>query len=238
MLRAVLFRFSVFGFGDRTCFLQLWTSLQQLICAQSITGLEVGAGGEEETEVACLAVRGLTAMLISAAAASTSSKLPGCPLTSRLSRHSRSTLPRLTAQIPSAALNLPGGVSDRRSCLFLGGDWAQRRGGEWLVENVEEIGSSVNLISQINSPQYFRQRIGISPLVSLKIDTAETKEETNSTIWRPDLESSVQFLFDLFLRWIHFTQDQWFKTYLSQTFYSVLSNHKFSVNQTKHLTIG
>jgi len=62
LLKSVIFRFQLLGFGNRTNFLQFWTSLQQLICAQSITGLQVGEGGEEEVEVACLAVRGLQAL--------------------------------------------------------------------------------------------------------------------------------------------------------------------------------
>ena len=216
MLKSVLFRFQLLGYGNRTSFLQLWTSLQQLICAQSITGLEVGSGGEEETEVACLAVRGLTSLLLSASAVNEddsssyiNEKLLGCPVVSRIKRHSRSATPRLTGCIPSAALRLNLGQRDERlSSLFLC-ETTQEQDHEWLTMNIEEIGSSVSLIDQINSPAHFR-RLGISPLVTLKATQQQQDEEQESdqrsTVWRPDLESSVQFLFDLFLRWIHFTQ--------------------------------
>ena len=59
MLRQVMFRLQLFGFGNRQNFPQMWTSWQQLICAQSITGLHVGESGEEETELAGLSVQGL-----------------------------------------------------------------------------------------------------------------------------------------------------------------------------------
>ena len=72
---------------------------------KSITGLEVGSGGEEETEVACLAVRGLTSLLLSAASVngdfSFDEKLLGCPVLSKITRNSRATVPRLTGCIPA-----------------------------------------------------------------------------------------------------------------------------------------
>ena len=81
-------------------------------------------------------------------------------------------------------------------------------GSEWTGQNVEDIGSSVGCLSQVNSAGYFR-RLGISPTVTLKtqdpVDESETKE-IQPSYWSPDLESSVQFLFDLFLRWLHFAK--------------------------------
>ena len=84
-------------------------------------------------------------------------------------------------------------------------------GSEWTGQNVEDIGSSVGCLSQVNSAGYFR-RLGISPTVTLKtqdpVDESETKdsERIQPSYWSPDLESSVQFLFDLFLRWLHFAK--------------------------------
>ena len=83
-------------------------------------------------------------------------------------------------------------------------------GPEWTAQNVEEIGSSVGCLSQVNSAGYFR-RLGISPTVTLKtqepVDESEhSKENFQPSYWSPDLESSVQFLFDLFLRWLHFAK--------------------------------
>ena len=61
LLRQVLERFQLFGFGTRKCYLSLWTTLQQLICTfcTASSQLSMGSGREEEIEVLCLAVRGL-----------------------------------------------------------------------------------------------------------------------------------------------------------------------------------
>ena len=188
--------------------------MQQLICAQSITGLQVGEGGEEETELACLAVRGLATLQLQAACKlveQADEQLFGCPVVTKLVRHSRCPIPRF---IQAAGVKqLPKFIeTDRHASLFLDqtSDSASTSGSDWLSTNIEEIGSSVNFLSQINSVGFFRS-LGICPIVSLKKpeDSGEPEVTTGSEIkpvWKPDLESSVQFLFDLFLRWLHFTK--------------------------------
>lgn len=61
LLRQLLERFQLFGFGNRKCYLSLWTTLQQLICtfSNASSQLSMGSGREEEIEVLCLSVRGL-----------------------------------------------------------------------------------------------------------------------------------------------------------------------------------
>jgi len=61
ILKEVLVRFKLFGFGNRKCFLSLWTSLQQLICSFTTTSgssLSMGSGREDEIDVLCGAVQG------------------------------------------------------------------------------------------------------------------------------------------------------------------------------------
>ena len=209
------------GFGNRTNFLQFWTSLQQLICAQSITGLQVGEGGEEEVEVACLAVRGLQALCVQAASKLQSAADPmiyGSPVCTRLQKNSRCPCPRLinSPELKKSQIF----VENRRfSSLFLDNNppfgasqssGTSIIGSEWTGKNVEEIGSSVGCLSQVNSAGYFR-RLGISPTVTLKTQETDQSEHSDEmtdrqSYWSPDLESSVQFLFDLFLRWLHFAK--------------------------------
>ena len=215
ILRQVIFRFQLFGFGNRQNFLQMWTSLQQLICAQSITGLQVGEGGEEETELACLAVRGLATLQLQAACKllpEADGRLFGCPVVTILERNSRCPTPRFIQAAAQSGAKIQNFVeSDIHSTLFL--EHKSESTPKWLSANVEEIGSSVNFLSQINSVGYFR-KLGISPIVSFKKPDLDQESEIESEmdqssqkrVWKPDLESSVQFLFDLFLRWLHFTK--------------------------------
>ena len=217
------------GFGNRKNFLQFWTSLQQLICAQSITGLQVGEGGEEEVEVACLAVRGLQSLCLQAASKLSPVDIEsrpsgvdhlvfGSPVCTKIEKNSRCPRPRLINS-PELLKSQIFVENEIFSSLFLDSPnhsqvetmaTYNKIGSEWTECNVEEIGSSVDCLSQVNSAGYFR-RLGISPTVSLKVNQTNQNQEQNTnsnppSYWSPDLESSVQFLFDLFLRWLHFAK--------------------------------
>ena len=119
----------------------------------------------------------------------------------RLEKNSRCPRPRLINS-PELQKSQIFVENNRFSSLFLdhhppsGPSAGSTIGSEWTGQNVEEIGSSVGCLSQVNSAGYFR-RLGISPTVTLKtqdpVDESETKEEIQSSYWSPDLESSVQF---------------------------------------------
>ena len=185
-----------------------------MICAQSITGLQVGEGGEEEVEVACLAVRGLQALCVQAASKLRPGADPiiyGSPVCTRLEKNSRCPRPRLinSPELQKSQIFIE---NKRFASLFLDNQGPPSGQSiirsEWTGQNVEEIGSSVGCLSQVNSAGYFR-RLGISPTVTLKTQDPVDESEPNEiqpSYWSPDLESSVQFLFDLFLRWLHFAK--------------------------------
>jgi hypothetical protein len=71
----------------------------------------------------------------------------------------------------------------------------------WLNTNTETLGPSTFFFGGLPFPGHFRSQ-GIAP-TRLNAETQNT--EIPGIPENQDAESSTQFLFDLFLRWMHFT---------------------------------
>ncbi|CAG5111639.1 Oidioi.mRNA.OKI2018_I69.chr2.g5920.t1.cds [Oikopleura dioica] len=182
--------FRAFGYGTRTCFLSLWTGLQQVIMSKTSSDLNIGSGREEEIDSMVDAVRGLTVLTMLAFRQFQNGKtFAGSPAVSPLINHPRCPLPRvLDAQAES----------DLSSSL--------QNSSPWLSSNPESQGPSIVSVGASCAPNHFRKQ-GISPMTSARSSSAEIEleaSEKSDDSWTPDLNSSTQFLFDLFLRWFHF----------------------------------
>ena len=180
--------FGAFGYGTRKCFLSLWTGLQQVIMSKTSSELNIGSGREEEIDSMVDAVRGLTVLTILAFRKFYSEKSSaGSPVLSPLQSHSRCPLPRVLEAEPDLSASL-------------------QISSEWLSSDPESQGPSTLSNGASCSPIYFRKQ-GISPMTSARSSSSGLEVENteiSSDSWVPDLNSSTQFLFDLFLRWFHF----------------------------------
>jgi len=181
--------FRAFGYGTRQCFLSLWTGLQQVIMSKTSTDLNIGSGREEEIDSMVDAVRGLTVLTMLAFRKFYSEKsYAGSPVVSPLQYYPRCPLPRVLEAEPDL-------------CSFL------QISSEWLSSDPESQGPSTLLNGATCAPFYFRKQ-GISPMTSARSSSSglevENTEASSDGSWVPDLNSSTQFLFDLFLRWFHF----------------------------------
>jgi hypothetical protein len=180
--------FGAFGYGTRKCFLSLWTGLQQVIMSKTSSELNIGSGREEEIDSMVDAVRGLTVLTMLAFRKFYSEKSSaGSPVLSPLQSHSRCPLPRVLEAEPDLSASL-------------------QISSEWLSSDPESQGPSTLSNGASCSPIYFRKQ-GISPMTSARSSSSGLEVENteiSSDSWVPDLNSSTQFLFDLFLRWFHF----------------------------------
>lgn len=227
VLQQVLDRFKLFGYGNRKCFLSLWTSLQQLICSfsKSSSSLSMGSGREDEIDVLCGAVQGLAMLCLSSSLIlkdNCDNRLYGCPAVCDIPKASRCFMPRqLISQIGLVAKetiqHFPNMDYSKIASLDLNVNIeGNNKNDSWLCVNPEILGPSTFYFTQLPSPSYFRSR-GIAPTRLNEttgerddlFDTSDVSENTNQSdeteVWSPDLESSTQFLFDLFLRWFHFS---------------------------------
>jgi len=147
-------------------------------------------------------------------------RLYGCPAVCDVPLSSRCAMPRqLTSHIGLVAKEtikqFPSHDFMKIATLDLNVNFDGKCSNSWLCVNPEILGPSTFFFTQLPSPAYFRTR-GIAPTRLNEatgerddlFDTSDVSENTvhsDDTVWTPDLESSTQFLFDLFLRWFHFS---------------------------------
>ena len=157
--------------------------------SKTSTDLNIGSGREEEIDSMVDAVRGLTVLTMLAFRKFYSEKsYAGSPVVSPLQYYPRCPLPRVLEAEPDLCSSL-------------------QISSEWLSSDPESQGPSTLSNRATCAPFYFRKQ-GISPMTSARSSSSglevENTEASSDGSWVPDLNSSTQFLFDLFLRWFHF----------------------------------
>lgn len=134
----------------------------------------------------------------------------GCPSVCSLPTGPRCTTPRqLDSPIAQFAKNTIRNFPNK-SLKTAGENQLTKN---WLAINPENLGPALSLLQNLPFPTHYRS-CGIAPTRLnqtvppddlFDAPEAEPEQISSEDVWRPDCESSTQFLFDLFLRWLHFT---------------------------------